>query len=332
MPWSKVLSFTDPFTYQTAIRAVDLELLPTAKGEFRAELTQVCLNQVWMQRTRENLPRVGAGTIRPGRRVIGFLTDANSPALQDSGMGISPGDVVVNNFDVTHQRTGGDFCYGTMSLTTDDLDAACAAVTGQGFSGSPLKHVVRPSPELMSRLFRLHELVGQISKNTPDIVALPEVARSLEQQLIHLMVRCLTEGTSSKTSAGARRHDAIVARFEEFLEANPSQPLYLTEICAAIAVSERTLRAACEEHLGMGPIRYLTLRRMHLVRRALLRADPSTATVTRLATDHGFWELGRFSVAYRALFDESPSGSLRRPPDDHRILNRPSALNPILHS
>jgi AraC-like DNA-binding protein len=72
---------------------------------------------------------------------------------------------------------------------------------------------------------------------------------------------------------------------------------------------------------------------MHLVRRALLRADPSTATVTRLATDHGFWELGRFSVAFRALFDESPSESLRRPPDHHRILlNRPSALNPILHS
>jgi AraC-like DNA-binding protein len=84
----------------------------------------------------------------------------------------------------------------------------------------------------------------------------------------------------------------------------------------------------------MGPIRYLSLRRMHLVRRALLRADPSTATVTRLATDHGFWELGRFSVAYRALFDESPSESLRRPPDDLRIfLNRPSSLvSPILHS
>jgi len=45
----------------------------------------------------------------------------------------------------------------------------------------------------------------------------------------------------------------------------------------------------------MGPIRYLSLRRMHLVRRALLCADPATATVTRLATDHGFWELGRLS-------------------------------------
>jgi transcriptional regulator GlxA family with amidase domain len=85
----------------------------------------------------------------------------------------------------------------------------------------------------------------------------------------------------------------------------------LTEICASIEVSERTLRACCEEHLGMGPIRYLTLRRMHLARRALFRADPSTSTVTRIATDHGFWELGRFSVAYRTLFGESPSETLR---------------------
>jgi hypothetical protein len=44
------------------------------------------------------------------------------------------------------------------------------------------------------------------------------------------------------------------------------------------------------------PIRYLALRGMHLVRRALLRETPLTATATRLATDHGFWELGRFAV------------------------------------
>ena len=51
---------------------------------------------------------------------------------------------------------------------------------------------------------------------------------------------------------------------------------------------------------------------MHLVRRALLHADPLISTVTRIVTDHGFWELGRFSVAYRTLFGESPSATLRR--------------------
>ena len=67
--------------------------------------------------------------------------------------------------------------------------------------------------------------------------------------------------------------------------------------------------------------------RMNQVRVALMRADPAKATVTGIATGHGFWELGRFSVAYRTLFGESPSASLRRPTDDRRIVqNRPLDL------
>jgi AraC-like DNA-binding protein len=82
----------------------------------------------------------------------------------------------------------------------------------------------------------------------------------------------------------------------------------------------------------MGPIRYLTLRRMHLARRALSRADSSMATVTQIATDHGFWELGRFAVAYHALFGEPPSTTLRRGPQDREAhLKRPSSLVPMLN-
>ena len=103
--------------------------------------------------------------------------------------------------------------------------------------------------------------------------------------------------------------------------------MYLGEICATIGVSERTLRVCCEEHLGMGPIRYLWLRRIHLARRALMLADPATTTVTQIATDHGFWELGRFAVAYRKLFGESPSASLRRRSGGRlRCENRPPAF------
>jgi AraC-like DNA-binding protein len=57
---------------------------------------------------------------------------------------------------------------------------------------------------------------------------------------------------------------------------------------------------------------------MHLAQRALRTADPESSTVTEIATNYGFWELGRFSVAYRGLYGESPSTTLRRPPDDPR--------------
>jgi AraC-like DNA-binding protein len=113
--------------------------------------------------------------------------------------------------------------------------------------------------------------------------------------------------------AGNRRHETVVKKFEEFSEKHPDRPICLSEICAAIGVCERSLRASCEEHFGMGPIRYHTLRRMHLVRHALLATDADQANVTRILTDHGFWELGRFSVSYRELFGETPSRTLRRP-------------------
>jgi AraC-like DNA-binding protein len=292
------------------------------------------MNKLWMHGAHEDLPRVYIGAVKPHRAAIGFLTRVDQPAMQHCGMEVLPGDIIVNDTDLMYRRTEANCDWGSMSLSQDDLDATCQAITGHEYAGVPLKHLVRPAPDLMERLVKIHQMVGQFAKTTPDILSLPEVARALEQELILVMIRCLTEGESSEMTTAGHRHDMIIARFEEFLEANPDQPLYLTEICAAIGVAERTLRVACEEYLGMGPIRFLSLRRMHLVRRALRQADPSTATVTRLATGHGFWELGRFAVAYRVLFGESPSESLRRPSDDQAVgLNRLSSFESLgLHS
>jgi hypothetical protein len=91
MPWSRVLSFTDPFPYQAAIRAAEVEVYPTARGKFHAELTQINLNQLWMQRFNERLPQIFyASKVGPGRRVIGFRTDEDQPTLIHCGRDISP--------------------------------------------------------------------------------------------------------------------------------------------------------------------------------------------------------------------------------------------------
>jgi AraC-like DNA-binding protein len=327
MPWSRVLEFSDPFPYQAAIRAADVELYPTGRGQFHSELTQVSLNKLWTQRFHEKLARIYSVTIKPGRKAIGFLTDDNQPAIRHCSMDVSPQDIMVCGGDEMHQCSEAGGRYGSMSLATDDLDEACRALLGRELLLPPVTYLVRSDTTLMSRLLELHKTIGQIAKTIPSLFELPEVVRNLEQQLTRLMVRCLAEGDPLQLSAGSRRHDAIIGRLEEFLETNQNRPLYLTEICAALGTAERTLRAACIEHLGMGPIRYLGLRRMHLVRRALLSAAPSTATVTKIAMEHGFWELGRFAVAYRAHFGESPSATLQRRSDDRLLcLNRPSSL------
>jgi AraC family ethanolamine operon transcriptional activator len=52
--------------------------------------------------------------------------------------------------------------------------------------------------------------------------------------------------------------------------------------------------------------------RLHAVRRDLLAAQPGGATVTQIAMTFGFYQLGRFSAEYRALFGELPSATLTR--------------------
>jgi len=165
----------------------------------------------------------------------------------------------------------------------------------------------------MEKLLCLHEAAAKLAEDTAQSNAQSEPARTLEQALLHATVMCLSESASVQMGWGIVRHATIIARFEELLATNYDRPLHLVELCAAIGASERTLRVSCIEHLGMGPVRYLWLRRMHLVRRALIMAAPGSATVTEIATANGFWELGRFAVEYRTLFGESPSTSLRQP-------------------
>jgi AraC-like DNA-binding protein len=248
-----------------------------------------------------------------------FATDQSQAAMHFSGLELSPDEIIVIGFGTaSHHRSTAACRWGAISLTLEDLIAAGQAIIGRELTSPSFTYRIRPPPALFARLSSLHEAAAHLAKTAPDILAHPEVARALEQGLVHSMVSCISGGESAETSSAHYRHGAVVRRLEELLEANPDRTLYVAEICAATSASDRTLRACCHEHLGMSPTRYLWLRRMHLARRALRIADPAAMTVTEIATSYGFWELGRFSVVYRSLFGESPSASLRRPPDDPR--------------
>src|SRR5262249_51621326 len=82
------------------------------------------------------------------------------------------------------------------------------------------------------------------------------------------------------------------------------------ELTLAMDVPERSLRSCCAEFLGMSPGQYARIRRLNLVRSALRRTDPTTASIAAIAGQFGFSEHGRFAVAYRTLFGETPSTTL----------------------
>ena len=290
----------------------------TGRGKFRAESTTIRLDRLSLQRCEETLPRTVYSAVDPNAFGIVFAT---SPGQQVhiNGLELAPGEIIVfRRGSEGHNRSSGACQWGTIALTSGDAAAAGETIIGRELLAPPLTHPVKPPPRLLSELLNLHEAAGQLARTAPDILASPEIVRAVEQALTHVLVLCLSEGQGIEVGNAHWRHATALRRLEDFLEENSDHTLYAAELCAVAAVSDRTLRSLCHEHLGIGPMRYLWLRRMHLARRALRTADPATATVTEIATNYGFWELGRFAVAYRSLFGESPSATLRRPPEDPR--------------
>jgi AraC family ethanolamine operon transcriptional activator len=105
---------------------------------------------------------------------------------------------------------------------------------------------------------------------------------------------------------------AIVARSEDFAHSRTGEPVTIAQLSAVSGVSERSLRNAFYEVCAVGPKRYLRIRSLHHVRRALTTTGSGRSSVTDVATFHGFFELGRFAGEYKALFGEAPSETLQK--------------------
>ena len=103
----------------------------------------------------------------------------------------------------------------------------------------------------------------------------------------------------------------MIASAEELVRASQGERIYVSDLCDAAGVSERTLQNAFREVLGMTPVAFLIRRRLHWARSALRAASPSSATVTKVALEWGFWSAGEFSRMYRECFGELPSATLK---------------------
>ena len=112
---------------------------------------------------------------------------------------------------------------------------------------------------------------------------------------------------ASQRAANRRR---VVEQAEAFLNEHRGDPVPIEYLCRVTGVSERTLRNAFHDVRGMSPKRFMLRARLDQVHRALQSGQPA-GTVTTVATEHGFFELGRFAGQYKAAFGVSPSETLR---------------------
>jgi len=316
---SNILKFTDPHEHSSVISyVVDQEAIVTARGTYQSELTFVNLNHLGLMRGWRSLPQIGRGTSRSNMCAIIFPTADGQAQATFNGIEVPESHMTFCAPGTEYVATVSAGYWGGMTLPPETIASASQALAGYEVIAPKALQVIHTPPPLMGRLLNLHKLANQLAATAPEVLTHPEIARAIEQELLRALIACLANPAKAKEPNPNRQR--IMQRFHRLMEARQYEPLYLSELCAAVGVSERTLYGICMDYFGLSPQRYLWLRRMNLVRRALTLADPNKRanSVTSIASDYGFTESGRFSVQYRAMYGESPSATLRRTPHSNR--------------
>ncbi|UPJ47322.1 AraC family transcriptional regulator [Bradyrhizobium sp. 200] len=311
MAESGTSTFSDADDYAGGFGDARINLTITGAGDFEARLTRLKLKHLEVRRCCESLPRIAYISLPSEQVFLSF--PLGTTCLVVDGFALRNGDMVLHNRgESTHQRSGRACQWGLISLSPEQFESCSKALTGRETVPRHASRIIRPARADLSRFRRLFREACHLAETKQKLLERPEVARALEQELLHAIINCLAADETDDNPK--TRHIIVMGRFEESLSKRIEQKFKIPALCAEIGVPERSLRMCCAKFLGVSPTRYLLLRRLNEARSALRRADPSIATVAEVARNHQFLELGRFAVTYRTTFGESPSATLQRDP------------------
>jgi len=208
------------------------------------------------------------------------------PKEVELGLVVIPRDTLCNWAD---QLGCGDF----------DLQGACR------------RNVLPVDPLRCEGLRTYLRQIFALVASDPGRLEQPSSQRLILEDLLPLLLEALIHGadqTGRLLRPPARIE--IVKAAQRWLHEHPQQPITLTELCQQAHASRRSLIQGFHDHLGMGPMAYVKLQRLHSVRRLLLGAEPDQVRIGSIAAEWGFLNAGHFARDYRLLFGELPRHTL----------------------
>ncbi|MCU0983171.1 MAG: helix-turn-helix domain-containing protein [Pirellulaceae bacterium] len=177
--------------------------------------------------------------------------------------------------------------------------------------------LLQPRPAAARGLYGLGRRLVDVAARQPDVFDTPQTQTAAQVEILETLLATLgsvgrAESAPQDLTRGA--HSRVVQITEDYALAHAGERMYVTDLCEAAGVSERTLQYAFKAVMGMTPVANLTRLRLHRVGHSLRTATQASTTVTTEALRWGFWHFGDFSRAYKAWFGELPSDTLRRKP------------------
>ncbi len=297
---------------------VDVDLLQLQPGQLRAKCLLLTLEHLRLFRIQLSIPLLSIGN-KPSNS-FAFSLSLHPPVpgptgLQAHGEALPEHSVYGLNPDrEVHLLTPAGYDLALLFIDQRALLERAEALGCPDLDRAFREHNwLRLEPSRLAEMRAFLNGLFQLAEHQPELLQAMEQRRRLAGDLLPLVLEALVDGIESHS--GQQRVPPridLVKQVEAWARDNPTTPICLDDLCQIAFASRRSLIRGFREHLGMGPMSYLKLRRLHGAHAALLRHDPEAVSVQKLAADWGFHNAGHFARDYRRQFGELPLQTLRR--------------------
>ena len=280
--------------------AADAVALPPAR--FAASLTSLHLGDVAIQVMR-GAPLLLLGTATAGMTGLIQLLEGSGKARWNGRR------IAVEEIALCSGRNQREAIYQEAFACT-----VISFATAQHADDGPAARHGAPEPEAHATLAAIGRAIEAAAATGCAALWDTEARRSLRATILDTARGMLAapEAVGRPQARLGRSRQRIVHAADAYLRADPARPVYTDELCAALGVSATSLHQAFHATFSISPHRYLKMRRMGMVRAALLTQGGPWHSVKAIALSHGFWHLGQFCLDYRAMYGETPSTTLAR--------------------
>lgn len=240
-----------------------------------------------------------------GRVHFGFMVSADKGAVS-LGHELTPEDAMLF---LPGQEMDYVFLGPVVTLEIG-VSEELANQLGWQLSGAPLSKRPLPLLQQLERVCRQATLA--VSSRPPTEAGLAVLKASVLDALEAALEPWLDEEHSITQFMNSGSSAYRVLRDLDDLLLHPeAADIDVEDMALRLGVSRRTLFYALRKSIGLTPRRYQELLRLQQLRQMLQTASSGEKTVTQLATELGFGDLGRLSGKYRKQFGEYPHETLR---------------------
>jgi AraC family transcriptional regulator, ethanolamine operon transcriptional activator len=327
-PSVTVVEFSDPTAVGEAIEVIEQDAVQLDSGPLWVRRIVVRLGASVLMFQSTNRPIRTRSRLHDG--FVAFVAFGPQAAGTLNGLPIGPDRLLASTSGVEVEFVvAGGYESVSFLLPPDEIQAHLRGRHREDEFHLPNGVELRtPSPAAAHRLFGWGRRLTDMAARQPGVFDRPQTQSAAQVELLETLL--VTLGSTGDVESDhhdlmQQAHSRVVQIAEDYALTHTAERFYVTDLCEAAGVSERTLQNAFKEVMEMTPVAYLTRLRLHRVRQSLRAATHASTTVSTEALRWGFWHFGDFSRAYKNCFGELPSDTLRRSDEG----NEPAQLSKV---